>query len=102
MSVTTTSIDDQQIPRGISIREFAKSQDMAEASIRRRVGTGQIPSYKVCGARRIPLAYLEQLQRGALTGAPPGQEEGGIGGQPDAGRGPRTTSVSAPTGSGDA
>jgi hypothetical protein len=69
MSPATTSIDAQPIPRGISIREFAKSQGMAEASIRRRVGTGEIPSYKVGGARRIPLSYLEQLQRGALTGA---------------------------------
>jgi hypothetical protein len=68
MPATTTSVDAQPIPRGISIREFAESQGMAVASIRRRVGTGQIPSYKVGGARRIPLSYLEQLQRGALTG----------------------------------
>lgn len=61
MSPATTSIDAQPIPRGISIREFAKSQGMAEASIRRRVGTGEIPSYKVGGARRIPLSYLEKV-----------------------------------------
>jgi hypothetical protein len=60
----TKSIDSQPIPRGISIPEFAKSQGMAASSIRRRVGTGEIPSYKVCGARRIPLWYLEELQRG--------------------------------------
>jgi hypothetical protein len=63
MPATTTSIDAQPIPRGITIREFAKSQSMAEASIRRRVGTGEIPSYKIGSARRIPLSYLEQLQR---------------------------------------
>jgi hypothetical protein len=64
MSAITTSIDAQPIPGGISIHEFAKSQGMAASSIRRRVGTGDIPSYKICGARRIPLWYLEELQRG--------------------------------------
>lgn len=67
MSAITTSVDTQSIPRGITIREFANSQGMAEASVRRRVGTREIPSYKVCGARRIPLSYLEQLQSGGAV-----------------------------------
>jgi hypothetical protein len=64
MSSPAISVDAQPIPRGISIREFARSQSMAEQSVRRRVGSGEIPSYKVAGARRIPLSYIEQLQRG--------------------------------------
>jgi excisionase family DNA binding protein len=63
MSATTASVDAQPIPRGITVREFAHSQKLHETTVRRGIGTGEIPSYKIGSARRIPLSYLEQLQR---------------------------------------
>ena len=70
----TSFIDAQPHPlRESSIREFAKkAKGMAEASIRRRVGTARDPELrKVGGARRIPLSYLEKV--GAWGGHPAGR-----------------------------
>jgi hypothetical protein len=53
----------EQICRGLTIREFAEINGMSEYSVRRAVNHGKIPSYKVSGSRRIPSAYLEDLQR---------------------------------------
>jgi excisionase family DNA binding protein len=51
------------ISRGLTIREFAEINGVSESLVRRGVGDGSIPSYKVGGARRIPADFLARLQR---------------------------------------
>ena len=53
----------EQISRGLTIREFAEINSLNENTVRHAVSQGRIPSYKVAGSRRIPAAYLENLQR---------------------------------------
>jgi excisionase family DNA binding protein len=53
----------KRISRALSIREFAEINGVSQSVVRRKVGDGSIPSYKIGGVRRIPVSYLEQLQR---------------------------------------
>jgi excisionase family DNA binding protein len=55
------------IPRGISIRDFAESQGLREETIRDKVSAGEIPHYRLGRNIRIPLDYLETLQRRAYV-----------------------------------
>jgi excisionase family DNA binding protein len=45
----------------LTVRELANATHLSESTIWRHIGTGQISSVKIGGARRVPLAYLEQL-----------------------------------------
>ena len=64
MATTATKhVPAHPISRGVSIREFAEINGVSQSAVRRGVDAGSIPSYKIGGARRIPLSYLEQLQR---------------------------------------
>lgn len=51
------------VSRGVSVREFAELNDASEAVVRRQIRDGTIPSYRIGKLLRIPLSYLEQLQR---------------------------------------
>jgi excisionase family DNA binding protein len=53
----------EDFTRGLSIREFAYLNSVSESMVRRRVATGDIPSYKVGKARRIPAIFVERLQQ---------------------------------------
>jgi hypothetical protein len=55
----------EHLPRGLKIRVFAELVGLSESATRAAVSRGDIPSFKVAGARRIPASYLEQLQRAA-------------------------------------
>ncbi len=55
---------EENISRGVSVREAAELNDVSQTLIRRLVRDGIIPSYKLGALRRIPLSALETLQRG--------------------------------------
>ncbi len=57
----------QRIPRGITVRQLAESQGIHPDTIRDKVASGEIPSYRIGGSIRIPLSYIEELQRRAYV-----------------------------------
>jgi Helix-turn-helix domain len=54
----------QPISRGITVREFAEINSMSIAGVQRQIREGFIPCYRIGKSVRIPLSFLEQLQRG--------------------------------------
>lgn len=47
-----------------TIPEYAKRFNYALSTVRTKVSRGEIPSYKVGGARRIPAEYVESIRKG--------------------------------------
>ena len=52
-----------ELSRGLTIREFAQLNGIAETTARRLVDKGVIPSYKVGGSRRIRADVAAALQQ---------------------------------------
>ncbi len=66
----TKHLSRQLVPTGLTMKEFADLNHMGLATVKTFVASGDIPSYLVGKkVRRIPLAYLEKLQRGELRPA---------------------------------
>lgn len=45
-----------------TVAEFAARANVSESLVRRAIARGDIPSFKVGGARRIPARFLAELQ----------------------------------------
>jgi hypothetical protein len=62
---STQTVAAQPISRGITVREFAAINSMSVPGVHKGIREGFIPCYRL-GKRsiRIPLSFLEQLQRG--------------------------------------
>jgi excisionase family DNA binding protein len=54
----------QQLSEGLTIREFARINNISESTARRYVNSGRIASYKVGGSRRIRVEDAAALQAG--------------------------------------
>ena len=48
-----------------TVEEYARLFNLAQTTVRNKISLGQIPSYKVGGARRIPAEHVASLRDAA-------------------------------------